>query len=80
MILLRKSVFVTVDVLYYMPDFEHIVQEFIWQTEDLIPEMTRVKKYLNHWSEEIEAVVKQVKVGYASDRGWQRVEFEGILR
>ena len=40
---IRKSL-VTVDILYYMPDYTDIVQEFIWQTNDHAPELPRVHK------------------------------------
>ena len=60
---IRKSL-VTVDILYYMPDYTDIVQEFIWQTNDHAPELPRVHTFLNYWKEHIEAMIKEVKVAY----------------
>ena len=59
MVWIKKNV-VTVDILYYMPDFNDIVQEFIWQTPDITPELPRVHKFLNHWHKNIDAVIKEV--------------------
>ena len=35
MIIRRKSL-VTVDILYWMPDYDNILQEFVWQTKDVV--------------------------------------------
>lgn len=53
---------VTVNVLYYMPDHRHILNEFIWQTLDLRPRYPRIERFLDHWRREIEAVIKEVKI------------------
>jgi len=63
MMWIRKHI-VTLDVLYYMPDYSEIVQEFIWQTNDITPELPKVHKFLNYWKNNIEAVIKEVKVSY----------------
>jgi uncharacterized protein Usg len=70
MILVRKIV--TVDVLYYMPDYDNILQEFIWQTMDIVPDIPRIHKFLLHWKEHIEAPISEVRVSYA-DQHSQRV-------
>ena len=31
--IIRKKSLVTVDILYWMPDYENILQQFIWQTK-----------------------------------------------
>ena len=59
MILIRNTI-VTVNVLYWMPDYNHILQEFIWQTADVRPEYPRVHKFLNYWNDNIEAVISEV--------------------
>ena len=58
--IIKKKRLVTVDILYWMPDYHHILQEFIWQTDDLVPEMPRVHKFLNFWHENIDAVISEV--------------------
>ena len=52
----------TVKVLYWMPDYTHILQEFIWQTVDVRPEYPRVHKFLNYWHDNIEAVISEVNI------------------
>ena len=61
MILIRNTI-VTINVLYWMPDYTHILQEFIWQTSDMRPEYPRVHRFLNYWHENIEAVISEVNI------------------
>ena len=61
MIILRNTI-VTLNVLYWMPDYTHILQEFIWQTADVRPEYPRVHRFLNYWHDNIEAVISEVNI------------------
>ena len=61
MILIRNTI-VTLNVLYWMPDYTHILQEFIWQTADISPEYPRVHRFLNYWHNNIEAVISEVNI------------------
>jgi uncharacterized protein Usg len=58
--LIRSKQLVTIDIFYYRPDYANLIQEFIWQTEDLVPELQRVHKFLDHWHRNIDAVVQEV--------------------
>lgn len=62
MVIVREKVIVTVDILYWMPDYQDILQQFIWQTHDYNPEHPRVHKFLNFWKENIDAVIAEVKI------------------
>ena len=61
MIRIRNTI-VTLNVLYWMPDYTHILQEFIWQTADISPEYPRVHRFLNYWHDNIEAVISEVNI------------------
>lgn len=72
---IRKHI-VTVDILYYMPDYSDIIQEFVWQTTDITPELPRVHKFLNYWKDYVEAVIKEVQVSYTDNhKGYRVAEF-----
>ena len=62
MILLHKKSIVTIDVFYYLPEYTNILQEFVWQTDDIVPEYPRVHQFLNYWKENINAVISEVIV------------------
>tara|TARA_B100000035_G_scaffold256653_1_gene226594 strand:- start:1103 stop:1336 length:234 start_codon:yes stop_codon:yes gene_type:complete len=73
MIFTRELVIVNVN--YWMPDYTSILQEFIWQTEDLVPEIPRVHKFLKFWHENIDAVISEVQVSTATQRDLRIADF-----
>jgi uncharacterized protein Usg len=54
----------TVHIYYYIPDYNSLLQEFLWQTEDLIPEFPRVHKFLWHWKNNIHATIQEINLTY----------------
>lgn len=69
---IRKNL-VLVDVFYYMPDPPHLIQEFVWQTNDITPNLPRVHKFLNYWKDNIDAVIQDVHVSYTDSQGGIRI-------
>jgi len=57
-----KNTIVTVNVFYWMPDSQHILQQFVWQTDDIRPEYPRVHEFLNYWYDNIEAVIEEIEI------------------
>jgi uncharacterized protein Usg len=53
---------VSVNVLYFIPDHENLVNEFFWQTLDLHPQFPRVQRFLRFWRREIDARIKNVTI------------------
>ena len=76
MIIKRNSI-VTLNILYWMPDYEDILQEFIWQTNDIRPENPRVHKLLNYWHENIEAIIAEVRIADSYETKYKSVK--GII-
>ena len=68
--ILHKWTVATVQVVYYIPDYLSIVQEFIWQTEDQLPEYPRITKFLNYWDKNIDGPIKEV---YIYDQGQSNI-------
>ena len=56
---------VVIVVLYFLPDYRHLLNEFIFQTEDEIPHLPRTHRFLIHWQHNIAAVIKTVSVSNA---------------
>jgi uncharacterized protein Usg len=75
MIWVQKQHCVTVNVNYWMPDYQNILQEFIWQTDDYIPQLPRVHKFMNFWQDEIDAVVSEVFVSVHNKREWRMTDY-----
>ena len=68
--ILHKWTVATVQVVYYIPDYLNIFQEFMWQTEDQIPEYPRITKFLNYWDKNIDGPIKEV---YIYDQGQSNI-------
>jgi uncharacterized protein Usg len=58
---------VCVNVLYYLPDQKHLVNEFIWTTIDLKPKLPRVTRFIDYWHKEIDAKIKDIIITDISD-------------
>ena len=70
MIIIRKWTVATVQVVYYIPDYLNIVQEFVWQTEDRLPEYPRITQFLDYWDKNIDGPIKAV---YIYDQGQSNI-------
>ena len=57
---LHRHVLTTIDVLYYRPDFSHLLQEFIFQDDDVPPDFPRMHRFLRYWHEHIRVPIKSV--------------------
>ena len=64
MIILKKRVLL--NLVYYMPDHKNLVQEFIWQTKDIVPDLPRIHKFLKFWKNNIDAPIQEVKESYSN--------------
>ena len=61
-IVIRRKTLVTLNVFYWMPDYENILQQFIWQTMDVKPKYQRVHRFLDYWHNNIDAVVNEIEI------------------
>jgi uncharacterized protein Usg len=61
-LIFKKLQLVTIDVFYFRPDYKSLIQEFIWQTDDIVPELHRTHKFLNHWHKNIDAVIQEITI------------------
>ncbi len=73
MILLKRKILVTLNILYWMPNYEHILQQFVWQTTDVRPEYPRVHKFLNYWNDNIDAVISEVNIADSCETKYRSV-------
>jgi uncharacterized protein Usg len=77
-ILKRKSL-VVVDILYYRPDHRNILQEFLWSTDDIVPDIPRVHKFLNYWKNNVDAVIKEIVVSESHTHTYRSSIFYKVL-
>ena len=61
-IIITRKILVTLNVYYWMPDYENLIQQFMWQTMDVKPKYPRVQKFLNYWHNNIDAIVSEIQI------------------
>lgn len=54
----------TASILYRMPDFTSILQEFVWQEYDLAPRFPELNRFLAFWSRTLEGPLVRVTVAH----------------
>ena len=62
LVIIRRKTLVTLNVFYWMPDYENILQQFIWQTMDIKPKYPRIHRFLDYWHNNIDAIVNEVVI------------------
>ena len=67
MLLIKRKTLITLNIFYWMPDYENILQQLIWQTMDVKPKYPRVHKFLDHWHNNIDAKLSEIII-YDSER------------
>ncbi len=65
-IIIRRPILITIDVLYYRPDFVDLLQNFIWQTDDFPPDYPRAQKFLFYWKDNINAIIHSVSIVHSN--------------
>jgi uncharacterized protein Usg len=63
--LIRTTTLVTLDIFYYRPDYQSLIQEFVYSLDDYYPELQRTHKFLKFWQQNIDAVIKEILLGVA---------------
>lgn len=62
MYIISNKTLVTLNVYYWMPDYDNILQQFVWQTMDVKPKYPRINKFLDYWHNNIEAIVSEIQI------------------
>ena len=68
--IIKKWTVASVQVVYYIPDYMSLVNEFIWQTEDTLPEYPRITRFLDYWDKNIDGPIKEA---YIYDHGKSKI-------
>ena len=54
----------TAHILYRMPDYPALLQEYVWQDLDLAPRFPVLNKFLRFWEENLDGALYSVKVAH----------------
>jgi uncharacterized protein Usg len=72
----------TAHILYHMPDFESVLQTYIWQDYDLAPDFPEMMKFLAFWEENLDGPLHSIRYTHKRLIGpseWWQVSGEFIL-
>jgi uncharacterized protein Usg len=73
----------TAKILYHLPDFEKLLQEFVWQDYDIAPRFPELHKFLDFWTREIDGKIHSVYVAkkeLITPGDYRFAEWEGTLQ
>lgn len=79
MIILKRKELILVGVIYYLPDYKSLLNEFYCQFDDFVPDIPRVHEFLNYWKNNIEAPIKEVKVSISNTNQLIKADFYKML-
>lgn len=51
----------TAEFFYRMPDYEHVLNLFIWQEYDIAPDHPRLFSFIEYWQDQIEGPLHSVQ-------------------
>ncbi|MFT6105058.1 MAG: hypothetical protein ACJA1E_001485 [Paracoccaceae bacterium] len=51
----------TAEIFYRMPDFQSVLNTFVWQQYDLAPDHPRLFEFIEFWQHEIEGPLHSVR-------------------
>ncbi|MCV9943656.1 usg protein [Rhizobium sp. BT-175] len=66
----------TAHILYRMPDFESVLQTYVWQDYDLAPDFPEMHRFLDFWQSKLEGPLHSVRYSHQRLIGlneWRRV-------
>ncbi|RVO60705.1 usg protein [Sinorhizobium meliloti] len=74
----------TAHILYRIPDFESVLQTYVWQDYDLAPEFPQMRKFLDFWQTNLDGPLHSVRFTHKRLIGpneWRQVEImsQGVV-
>ena len=69
----------TAHILYRIPDFESVLQTYVWQDYDLAPDFPEMHRFLDFWESKLDGPLHSVRYSHRRLIGpneWQRVDGE----
>ena len=54
----------TANIIYRMPDHQHLLQTYIWQEYDLAPRFPELRRFLEFWTRQLDGPIHSVTVAH----------------
>jgi uncharacterized protein Usg len=59
----------SIKIIYKMPDYSNILNEFWWQTLDIPPKYPRMKTFVDYWNDYIEGIIHSLEIAHVEEFG-----------
>ena len=79
MLIIKRKELVLVGIIYYLPDYKSLLNEFYCQFDDIVPDIPRVHEFLNYWKNNIDAVIKKIEVSTPGTNNQRTSSFYKVL-
>ena len=66
----------TAEMFYYMPDYTHVLNSFVWQEYDMAPDHPALFNFIEFWQREIDGPLHSVRFTHRkllSSGQWQNL-------
>lgn len=83
MVWIVRSRLVTAHILYRMPDHLWLLQDYVWQEYDRLPDYPALRKFIAFWRDTLDGPIHSVKVADAEIAGddiMRFADFEGMVQ
>ncbi len=54
----------TAEILYQIPEYPDLLQSYLWQSLDRVPDFPKLNDFLSSWEKDIEGKLHSVRIGY----------------
>ncbi len=54
----------TAEIFYHLPDYPDLLQTYIWQELDRIPDFPKLHEFLGLWERELDGKLHSIRVAY----------------
>lgn len=71
----------TAQILYHMPDHPRLLQTYIWQDYDLVPDHPELRRFLDFWQRNLDGPLHSVRIATSSPLAPRELRaIDGVLR
>lgn len=56
----------TAEIIYHMPDYPQILQSYIWQDYDLLPDFPTLHQFINFWEKNLEGRMHSITIAHVA--------------
>ena len=68
----------TAEILYHLPDHPDLLQSYLWQDYDLVPDLPALRKVLRFWERELEGKLHSVRVAHGASAKAPAARFANV--